>query len=58
MLQLKEGSQAPQAKTNVPGAEDTVGLQLCFESLAVTFSNIHGAHLQFSLVSWEVISDL
>lgn len=48
VLQLKESSQAPQApsKTNVPGAEGTVGPQLCFESLAVTFANICGVHLQ------------
>lgn len=46
VLQLKESSQAPQAKTNLPGAEGTVGPQLCFESLAVTFPNIHGVHLQ------------
>lgn len=48
VLQLKESSQAPQApsKTNVLGAEGTLGPQLCFESLAVTFPNIHGVHLQ------------
>ncbi|RMC02081.1 hypothetical protein DUI87_21243 [Hirundo rustica rustica] len=47
-VQVKEISQPPQApsKTNVPGAEGTVGPLLCFESLAVTFADICGIHLQ------------